>query len=273
MTLGFSPCPNDCFIFYALAHALVAPELDIRVTLEDVETLNQRARTGALAVTKISYHAFFHLTDAYVMLRSGGALGRGVGPLIVTKRPQRSLRGLRVAIPGGLTTANLLLSLYDEAVEKVTLRYDRIMPAVAAGEVDAGLIIHESRFTYPDYGLVEHLDLGRWWEAETGLPLPLGGIMARRDLGAAALGRLDGAIQESLRYAYAHPNEAQPYIAAHAQELSERVRQQHIDLYVNELSLDLGETGERAVRALLSRAQAGGFVPDVREPLFWGAGG
>lgn len=152
LTLGFSPCPNDCFIFYALAHERVAPELAVQVTLEDVEALNQRARTGALAVTKISYHAFFHLTESYIMLRAGGALGYGVGPLVVTKRPQGSLKGLRVAIPGGLTTANLLLSLFEPEVDKVALRYDRIMPAVAAGEVDAGLIIHESRFTYPDYG-------------------------------------------------------------------------------------------------------------------------
>lgn len=271
MTLGYSPCPNDCFIFYALAHGKVAPELDVRVTLEDVETLNQLARTGALEVTKISYHAFFHLTESYVMLRSGGALGHGVGPLIVTRRPHRSLGGLRVAIPGGLTTANLLLELYDAQVDKVVLRYDRILPAVAAGEVDAGLIIHESRFTYPDYGLVEHLDLGRWWEAETGLPLPLGGIMAKRSLGEVSLGRLDEAIRESLRYAYAHPHEAQPYLAAHAQELSERVRQQHVDLYVNDLSWGVGETGERAVRALLERARARDLVPAVRDPLFLGA--
>jgi 1,4-dihydroxy-6-naphthoate synthase len=271
LTLGFSPCPNDCFIFYALAHARVAPELDVQVTLEDVEALNQRARTGALAVTKISYHAFFHLTDTYIMLRAGGALGYGVGPLVVTKRPQRSLKGLRVAIPGGLTTANLLLSLFEPEVDKVTLRYDRIMPAVATGAVDAGLIIHESRFTYPEYGLREYLDLGAWWEVETGLPLPLGGIMARRDLGEDVLTRVSGAVRESLRYAYAHPEETKPYVAAHAQELSERVRQQHIELYVNALSLDLGETGERAVRALQARAQTRGLAPAVREPLFWGS--
>ena len=269
MQLGYSPCPNDCFIFYALAHGKVAPELDFEVRLEDVETLNQLARNGTLPVSKISYHAFFHLTETYTMLRSGGALGFGVGPLIVSQKPLDTLSGRRVAIPGGLTTANLLLKLSQpDDVELLTLRYDRIMPAVAAGEVDAGLIIHESRFTYPDYRLVKHLDLGAWWEGETGLPLPLGGIMAKRSLGDAGLKELETAVRESLRYAYAHRAEAQPYIAAHAQEMDERVMQQHIDLYVNELSLDVGDTGQRAVAELYRRARAKGLVSEAHKPLF-----
>lgn len=269
MDLGYSPCPNDCFIFYALAHGRVAPELGVQVRLEDVETLNQLARQGTLPVTKISYHAFFHLTERYVMLRAGGALGFGVGPLIVTKEPLGTLSGRRVAIPGGLTTANLLLKLSQpDDVELLTLRYDRIMPAVAAGEADAGLIIHESRFTYPEYGLTKHLDLGAWWEGETGLPLPLGGIMAERSLGAETLTKLNEAVRASLRYGYAHRAEAQPYIAAHAQEMSETVMQRHIDLYVNELSLDVGDEGERAVRELYRRAGERNLVPPMREPLF-----
>ena len=269
MELGYSPCPNDCFIFYALAHRKVAPELEVTTRLEDVETLNQLARADTLPLSKISYHAFFHLTEMYIMLRSGGALGFGVGPLIVSKKPLATLSGRRIAIPGGLTTANLLLKLSQpDDVELLTLRYDRIMPAVAAGEVDAGLIIHESRFTYPEYGLTKHLDLGAWWEGETGLPLPLGGIMAKRSLGNAKLRELETAVRESLRYGYAHRAEAQPYIAAHAQEMNERVMQQHIDLYVNELSLDVGEVGERAVAELYRRAHARGLVPEAREPLF-----
>ena len=269
LTLGYSPCPNDCFIFYALAHKKVPSERPWQVRLEDVEALNQLARKSALDVTKISYHAYGHLTDDYVMLRSGGALGNGVGPLIVTKEPLDALSGKRVAIPGGLTTANLLLKLSQpENVEIRELRYDKIMPAVAAGEVDAGLIIHESRFTYANHGLQKHLDLGEWWEKETGLPLPLGGIMARRSLGEERLAHIQEVIRTSLRYSTAHRAEAQPYIAAHAQEMSAEVMKQHINLYVNDYSLDVGETGERAVRTLLRRASEKGLLPELNEPLF-----
>lgn len=272
MELGYSPCPNDCFIFYALAHGRVASDLGVVVRLEDVETLNQLARRGALPVSKISYHAFLHLTDEYIMLPSGGALGFGVGPLIVSREPLETLSQRRLAIPGGLTTANLLLKLSQpDDVDICELRYDKIMPAVAAGEVDAGLIIHESRFTFGEYGLREHLNLGAWWERETGLALPLGGIMAKRSLGPKKLGQLDAAVRSSLHYGYAHRKEAEPYIATHAQELAESVRQRHIDLYVNELSFDLGDTGERAVSELYRRAHARGLVPTVREPLFFRA--
>ena len=269
LSLGYSPCPNDCFIFYALAHGEVAPDFRWNISLKDVEALNQLAQKGTLDVTKISYHAFGHLTDGYVMLRSGGALGNGVGPLIVTKERLADLSGKRVAIPGGLTTANLLLKLSQpDDIEVHELRYDKIMPAVAAGEVDAGLIIHESRFTYADYGLHKHLDLGEWWEAETLSPLPLGGIMARRSLGEERLAQIQQTIQDSLRYGYAHRQEAEPYIAAHAQEMSETVRRQHIELYVNDYSLDVGETGEEAVRTLLGRARERGLIPETKEPLF-----
>ena len=269
LTLGYSPCPNDCFIFYALAHEKTPSKFDWRVRLEDVEALNQLARKSALDVTKISYHAYGHLTDDYVMLRTGGALGKGVGPLIVTKDPLAELSGKSITIPGGLTTANLLLKLSQpDDVEITELRYDAIMSAVAAGKVDAGLIIHESRFTYAEYGLKKHLDLGEWWEEETGLPLPLGGIMARRSLGEEKLAHIQKVIQDSLRYSYAHRQEAQPYIAAHAQEMSEEVMQQHIDLYVNDYSSDVGEIGERAVRTLLGRARDRGLVPKPKEPLF-----
>lgn len=270
LSLGYSPCPNDCFIFYGLAHNRVAPDLDWQIVLDDVEGLNQQALRSALDVTKVSYHAYGHLLDEYVMLRAGGALGRGVGPLIVTRETLGSLSGRRVAIPGGLTTANLLLRLSQpDDIEVVTLRYDQIMPAVARGEVDAGLIIHESRFTYASYGLQKHLDLGAWWEEETGLLLPLGGIIARRSLGAARLEQIEKAIRDSLHYSYDHPDEAQPYIAAHAQEMSAAVMRQHIDLYVNAYSFDVGAAGEKAARALLRKAQDRGFIPTSNRQVFW----
>jgi 1,4-dihydroxy-6-naphthoate synthase len=269
LSLGYSPCPNDCFIFYALAHGKVAPELGWDVALEDVETLNKLARERALEVSKVSYSAYGQVMDDYVMLRPGGALGRGVGPLLVSKEPLGSLSGRRVAVPGGLTTANLLLQLWQEPpLETYELRYDLIMPAVARGEADAGLIIHESRFTYPDYGLRQVLDLGEWWQEETGLPLPLGGIMAKRSLGSELLGRLGEAVRASLHYAYAHRAEAQPYIAAHAQELDPKVMQRHIDLYVNPYSEDVGEDGERAVAELFRRARARGLMPPASHRLF-----
>jgi 1,4-dihydroxy-6-naphthoate synthase len=268
LSLGYSPCPNDCFIFYALAHGKAAPALSWGIRLEDVEALNQFARQGSLDVTKVSYHAYGHIRNDYVMLRSGGALGVGVGPLIVTRDGLQSLSRKRVAIPGGLTTANLLLRLSQpDDVQTVELRYDQIMPAVANGQVDAGLIIHESRFTYSLYGLQKHLDLGEWWHAKTSLPLPLGGIAAKRSLGHDLLLRVEAAIRESLEYAYAHRAEVQPYIAAHAQEMSERVMQQHIDLYVNAYSLDVGE-GEKAVEVLLEQAQARGFISESSQPVF-----
>jgi 1,4-dihydroxy-6-naphthoate synthase len=269
LSLGFSPCPNDCFIFYALAHGKVASDMKWKVRLEDVEALNQLAKQSVLDVSKISYHAYAHLTHDYVMLSSGGALGKGVGPLIVSKRRLESLSERRVAIPGGLTTANLLLKLSQpDDIEIVTMRYDQIMPAVAKGDVDAGLIIHESRFTYPEYGLHKFLDVGEWWEKTTGHLLPLGGIIAKRSLGEETLQRINTAIRESLEYAYAHVDETKPYVAKYAQEMSEEVRQKHIDLYVNEYSLDVGGVGKAAVAELFKRAEERGFIPKLSHEIF-----
>ena len=269
LSLGFSPCPNDTFIFYALTHGKLGTDFNWTVELEDVEGLNQWAKQGRLDVSKISYHAYFHLTQSYVMLNSGGALGKGVGPLIVSKQTLNSLSRKRVAIPGGLTTANLLLRLSQpDDIEIVTLRYDKIMPAVAAAEVDAGLIIHESRFTYPEYGLKKYLDVGEWWEESTGHLLPLGGIMAKRSLGKAKLIKINEALKQSLDYSYKHRAEAQPYIAAHSQEMSEEVMQKHIDLYVNSYSYDLGEKGKASVYALYEQGKARGFLPETSAPFF-----
>ncbi len=235
-----------------------------------MEALNRWARTSTLDVTKISYHAFAFYTREYVMLPCGGALGRGVGPLIVTRDTLENLSGKRVAIPGGLTTANLLLRLSQPAdIETVELRYDAIMPSVARGEVDAGLIIHESRFTYPSFGLYKHLDLGTWWEHETGHPLPLGGIMAKKSLGERTLTDINRAIRHSLDYAYQHSSEVFPYLKEHAQEMASDVIQQHVDLYVNSYTRDLGEIGRASVWELLTRGVQRGLVPEPREELFF----
>ncbi|NJC88998.1 MAG: 1,4-dihydroxy-6-naphthoate synthase [Desulfuromonas sp.] len=272
LTLGYSPCPNDTFIFHALVHGLVpTPGFTVHEQLEDVETLNRLALDGSLDLTKVSYHALGHLRDRYVLLRSGGALGRGCGPLVVATAPTTMavLRGKRIAIPGTLTTANLLLQLFGEGFDHVVpMPFDRIMPALRAGEADAGVIIHESRFTYQAAGFHAVQDLGAWWEAETGLPIPLGGILARRDLGTETIRAVDLAIRASLEHARTHPDAARAYIRAHAQELDDAVTSAHINLYVNDFSLDLGNEGVHAVNTLLGRAQARGLIPECDLPLF-----
>ncbi|WP_135230085.1 1,4-dihydroxy-6-naphthoate synthase [Deinococcus fonticola] len=273
LTLGYSFCPNDTFIFHALHAGLVAAPLPVREVLEDVQTLNEWAVSGRLPMTKISYRAYFSVMREYVALRSGGALGRGVGPLIVTREEVSDLNGKVVVSPGALTTAELLLRLVYPQVQVVRLRYDEVMPAVQRGEVQgqpvhAGLIIHESRFTFPQYGLLKHLDLGAWWEGETGLPLPLGAILVKRDLPERMKVALNAAVRSSLEYAYAHPEAARGYIRQHALEMSDEVMQAHIDLYVNPFSLDVGQEGERAVRELHRRAVEVGAVEATDLPLF-----
>jgi 1,4-dihydroxy-6-naphthoate synthase len=271
LRLGYSPCPNDTFIFYALMHGRIPLSgFSISEELADVETLNRRALAGELDLTKISYHAFGHLRSDYALLRSGGALGRGCGPLVVARQATtlERLRGKLIAIPGELTTANLLLQLHGAGYERLqVLPFDRIVAAVASGSVDAGLIIHESRFTFAAQGLVEVEDLGAWWERLTGLPIPLGGILARRSLGCEVIEEVESAINASVRYAFAHPDEARSYIRAHAQELDDAVIDQHIALYVNHFSLDLGEEGLAAVHELLYRATAAGIIPPSSLPL------
>jgi 1,4-dihydroxy-6-naphthoate synthase len=272
LSLGYSPCPNDTFIFHALVHGLVSADgLAFEPRLEDVETLNRLAAEAVLDVSKVSYGAIPHLVRDYVLLRSGGALGRGCGPLVVARREidPAELAGLRIAIPGRSTTANLLLRLFaPDAAPGIERVYSDIMPAVARGEVDAGLIIHESRFTYPQHGLVKVVDLGEWWERTTGLPIPLGGILARRDLGADAIRAIDDAMRRSVEHAFADPAASRPYVRAHAQEMDDAVTQQHIDLYVNQFSADVGSDGERAIRELFARARTAGVIAaDVPSPF------
>ncbi len=272
ITIGYSPCPNDTYIFYGLVHGKVAaPGIRFRERLEDVETLNQLALDGALDVTKISYHALGHLRRTHVLLKSGGALGRGCGPLIVTKRgaAPEALQLGPVAIPGRLTTAWLLLRLYDPFIDNVlVMPFDRIMAAVADGQATAGLIIHESRFTYQNYDLVKMLDLGQWWEQRTGLPLPLGGILGKRSLGREQLTIIEDAIRKSLLYARTHESEVLDYCRQHSQEMETSVMGKHIDLYVNEFSLDLGDEGIRAVRKLFAEAEARGIFAADANDLF-----
>lgn len=271
VTIGYSPCPNDTFIFYALVHGKVrAPGIEFREQLEDVETLNRMALDGTLDITKISYHALGHLREQYALLRSGSALGRGCGPLIVA-RPGTKLPDLKqgkIAIPGRLTTAYLLLRLFDPSLENVVvMTFDRIMNAVSNGDATAGLIIHESRFTYPLYKLEKLIDLGEWWENHSGLPIPLGGILGKRSLGADALNSIESGICDSLRYARTHSGEVMNYCRQHSQEMDEQVMKNHINLYVNDFSLELGNEGLAAVNRLLAEAEERGVFPRSEKPL------
>ena len=273
LTLGFSPCPNDTFIFHALVHGRIcAPGLSFHPVLEDVETLNRWAFDQRLAVTKISFHAFGHLRNRYALLSSGAALGRGCGPLIVARDPtaRDRLDRARVAIPGRWTSAALLLRLFAPQIREaqmVEMPFHRILEAVEHGEVDAGLIIHESRFTFEAHGLVALEDLGAWWERESGLPIPLGAILADRGLGSTAIDGIDRALRESVRFARAHPEGSEDYIRRHAQELSPEVIRAHIALYVNDFTIDLGEEGHRAIEALFEAAELRGILPRHSGPL------
>ena len=272
LTLGFSPCPNDTFMFYPLVHGLVdTGGLAYQERLEDVETLNQLALSGELDVSKVSYHALGHIRDQYALLRSGSALGRGCGPLLLAadRIDPASLRGKTIAVPGRYTTALLLLRLFDPKLENfIVMPFNEIMDAVLSGNVDAGLIIHESRFTYQGFGLHKLLDLGEWWEGETGLPIPLGGIVARRSLGAETIAAVERALRAGIKYARTHPSEAASYICEHAQEMSPEVCAAHIGLYVNDFSTDLGDEGIQAISCLLLRAEKAGLIPPSTVPLF-----
>ncbi len=259
LTLGYSPCPNDCFIFDALVHGKIdTGGLDFEVQLEDVETLNQNALKGELDITKLSFHAYAKVMKEYILLRSGSALGFNCGPLLIkSKVKSEKLKGdWVVAIPGELTTANFLLSIaYPEIKNKKVMLFSDIEDAVLRGEVDAGLIIHESRFTYQDKGLEKVADLGEFWEDLIHAPIPLGGIVIKRDLPPELQRQVNTLIRKSVEYAFAHPESSMPYVHAHAQEMSEEVMKKHIALYVNDFSVDLGEQGKQAVELMFSKAR------------------
>ncbi len=272
-TLGFSPCPNDTFIFYALVNGkLNNCKLHFRETMADVETLNKMAFDNGLDVSKLSYHAFGHLVDEYVLLTSGSALGRGCGPLLVSRHACSpvELEGKRIAIPGEFTTAALLLRLYGEYNDLVEMSFEKIIPAVKEGIVDAGAIIHESRFTYEKEGLVGIVDLGSWWEGITGLPVPLGGICARRDLGAQDLWAIDSCLRESIQWAFVHNDDPMDYVRGHSQELEDDVIRKHIDLYVNSFTLGLAGEGVKSVHRLLKMGYDKGVFKHYREDFMVG---
>lgn len=272
LSLGFSPCPNDTFIFNALVQGRLCPDGPrfSPVELADVETLNQWALVGRLEVSKLSFSALGRVLDRYVLLMAGSALGRGCGPLLVAGKSCRieEMSGRRIAIPGEHTTAAMLLRMYAPfPPETVAMRFDAIIPALAAGEVDAGLIIHESRFTYQGHGLSLIADLGAWWEETTGLPVPLGGIAVKRSLGPGLIKAVDRCVRASVEAALAEPAAAVPYIRQHARELDPGVIREHIALYVNEFSVDLGKEGLAAVREFMVRGRAAGIFPETEADL------
>jgi 1,4-dihydroxy-6-naphthoate synthase len=263
MKIAFSPCPNDTFVFHAWVHGLVPGAPPVDVTFADIDVTNTAAEQGAFDVVKVSYAALPWLLDQYTLLPSGGALGRGCGPLVLTRGGVDSLDGRTVAVPSERSTAYLLFRLWASGQRPARIDvvpFASIMPAVRDGRYDAGLVIHEARFTYPSYGLTSLVDLGAWWESDTGLPIPLGAILARRSLDAAALGR---AARASVEYAWANPEASAAYVAAHADELAPDVQQQHIALYVNEFTRDLGDEGYAAASALLTRAYRAGLTPNA----------
>jgi 1,4-dihydroxy-6-naphthoate synthase len=272
LSLAYSTCPNDTYIFHALAKRLVDMRgLAFKIDLADVEALNRAAANGVYAVSKLSFAAIGHLQGRYRILESGAALGRGCGPLIVARPDfdRKHLTDAKIAVPGHWTTANLLLGLYlGRKLSVQAMTFDQIMPAVAGGVVDAGVIIHEGRFTYPDYDLVCLEDLGQWWEAETGHPIPLGAIAVRDDIDPETTGKVSSLIRSSIEYAYAHENAADDYIRQYAFEMAPEVIRQHIDLYVNRFSIQLGKKGRQAVAELFARAQREKIIPQLERPVF-----
>jgi 1,4-dihydroxy-6-naphthoate synthase len=270
-TIGFSPCPNDTFIFDAMINNRLPQNEGWNPHLLDVEALNKNAAVGMFDVTKMSFAAYAFVSDKYQILNAGSALGRGCGPLIISKSPLtlEELKDKTIAIPGARTTANLLMSIFvPECKAKVEMLFSDIEEAVLSGRCDAGLIIHENRFTYQKKGLFKVADLGELWEQKMGLPIPLGCIAVKRSLSEEEKKHIDDLIRHSVEYAFQNPTASKEYIAHHAQEMDPSVQQQHIDLYVNDFSVTLGVNGKNAIQTLFDEGKKSGLLPDVVQPLF-----
>jgi 1,4-dihydroxy-6-naphthoate synthase len=280
LSLGFSPCPNDTFIFDAMIHQKIDTEgLNFEVLFDDVETLNQQAFRAELDITKLSYHAYAYLTDNYVLLHSGSALGFGVGPLLICNKNEYSTldmeilspltSNLRIGIPGKYTTANFLLSTaFPNAKNKIEMKFFEIESALLNDQIDLGVIIHENRFTYQDKGLKKIIDLGEYWEDLTNGPIPLGGIMIKRNLPEEIKQKVNRIIRRSVEYAFDHPESGFDFIRSLSQEMSTEVIKKHIDLYVNKFSIDLGELGRKAVETFFKEAHKAGIIPETKQNLF-----
>ena len=278
-TLGFSPCPNDCFIFDAMIHGKIDTEgLQFAPIIEDVETLNQMAFDQELDITKLSFHAFAYITKFYQLLNSGSALGNGCGPLLIGRAEnldyiftnlESKMSNLTIAIPGTFTTASFLLALaFPFAANTVEMKFSEIEDAVLYGDVDAGLIIHENRFTYEDKGLKKIIDLGEYWETLAIAPIPLGGIVINREFPNELKLKVNRIIRKSVEYAFANPQSSRGFVKEHAQTMSEEVMKKHIDLYVNNYSIDLGIKGKHAVKLLFDKANELGLIEKTVDDIF-----
>lgn len=272
ITLGFSTCPNDTYIFDALVHHKIDTEgLEFEIVLADVEELNELAVSQGLDVTKLSYHAYAYVSNSYQLLDSGSALGHSNGPLLISKKPYSTedVPNLSIAIPGATTTANLLLQIAFPNIKQVTaVLFSEIESKVLSGEYDAGLIIHENRFTYSERGLSKIIDLGAYWEQTTNSPIPLGGIVIRRSIDELTKKKFERVLKRSLEYANSHPEEPVKYMRQYAQEMAEDVIKKHVQLYVNEYSLSLGKEGRKAIETLYTNAFAKGVIPQIPLDIF-----
>lgn len=272
LTLGFSTCPNDTFIFDALVNKKIDTEcIEFETVLADVEVLNKKAFEGNIDITKLSFHAYSYLSEYYVLLNSGSALGNNNGPLLISKHKiyPDEINDLNIAIPGKYTTANLLLGIaYPNAKYKKEYLFSDIEDIILSDEADAGLIIHENRFTYKKKGLIKIVDLGEYWEKLTKMAIPLGGIVIKRKYPVDIQKKVSNIIKRSIEYAFKNTNSGLDFVKQHAQEMDQEVMYKHIDLYVNKYSLDLGETGKKAIKTLYKEAEKRKLIKKIENPIF-----